>query len=340
MRIVCDGCGAKYQVDDSKVENRSFKFPCKKCGEKIVVRQNGVQAESATPEAPPAADEAFEPTTQLAYDDHLARQAEEEGAVWYVAVGKERVGPISASDVEAYIAQGEVTGTSFVWCDGMDDWTALEAVPALSRLLPQSHDAGLGAPTGENGVPADGGQTGGEDLFVSEQREATFDEPANSPVISTAQLTGQRHENSVLFSLDSLDNDSKPASGMMTPSATGNTEASGLIDLAMLAGDSQNLDNVFNQAGPSGAPMGAPIKPMASLVTQPKKSRIGLIIAAVAILVAGLTGAVVWFLLKPQQTSIKAATTVATTTPKPAAPAPQAKPVEKNSTLRMKTLDF
>ena len=64
-----------------------------------------------------------------------------------MAVGKERVGPISASDVEAYIVQGEVTSTSFVWCDGMDDWTALEAVPALSRLLPESNDEVFSAQT-------------------------------------------------------------------------------------------------------------------------------------------------------------------------------------------------
>ena len=160
MRIVCDGCGAKYQVDDSKVKNRSFKFPCKKCGAKIVVRQQETQTEPAAPDSQQVGNEAFEPTTQLAYDDHLARQADEEGAVWYVAVGKERVGPISASDVEAYIVQGEVTSTSFVWCDGMDDWTALEAVPALSRLLPESNDEVFSAQTGGNNLSADNYQSG------------------------------------------------------------------------------------------------------------------------------------------------------------------------------------
>ena len=66
--------------------------------------------------------------------------------------------------------------------------------------------------------------------------KATFDEAANSPVVSTGQLMVNDMKTLCLFSLDSLDNDSQPATGMMTPSATGNTEASGLIDLAMLAG--------------------------------------------------------------------------------------------------------
>lgn len=324
MRIVCDGCGAKYQVDDNKVLNRSFKFPCKKCGEKIVVRQSEA-SESDSGRAEDEADQgaAFEATTQLNYDDHLAQQADDEGAVWYVAVGQERVGPVTANDVQSYIDQGQVAAASFVWCDGMDDWAPLEAVPALARLLPNEVESPVSAnpfseaaspyanePVSSGPVDDDAG-----DLFVSEKREATFDEPPNSPVMSTAQLTGQRHENSVLFSLDSLDNDQVAQSSMMAPSATANTEASGLIDLAMLTGDGDNLDSIFSQGAPSAAPMGAPIKPMASLVTQPRNNRIGLIIAVVAILVAGLTGGVVWFLLKPQQNQSTVVTSAPPVTP-------------------------
>ena len=63
MRILCDACGAKYQVDDNKVRNRSFKFPCKKCGHTVVVRQ----ATEAEPQAEVSADGAFEATKQLKY---------------------------------------------------------------------------------------------------------------------------------------------------------------------------------------------------------------------------------------------------------------------------------
>jgi predicted Zn finger-like uncharacterized protein len=361
MRIVCDGCGAKYQVDDDKVLNRSFKFPCKKCGEKIIVRQSDAPDSGSEP-ADDGAEQgsAFEATAQLNYEDHLAQQAEDEGAVWYVAVGQDRVGPVTANDVQSYIDQGQVASASFVWCDGMDDWAPLESVPALARLLPvqaevssstnpfseaaspYSNELEVSQPEAESAVENDA-----DDLFVSEKREATFDEPPNSPVMSTAQLTGQRHENSVLFSLDSLDNEQPAQSSMMSPSATGNTEASGLIDLAMLTGDGDNLDSIFNHGAPNAAPMGAPIKPMASLVTQPKSNRIGLIIAVVAILVAGLTGGVVWFLLKPQQAQtpavaaapsvapvVKAAPktspkgAVAATKPKQAAAPVATKPVE------------
>ncbi len=37
MKIVCEECGSKYSVDDSKVQNKSFKITCKKCGNKIII---------------------------------------------------------------------------------------------------------------------------------------------------------------------------------------------------------------------------------------------------------------------------------------------------------------
>ena len=303
MRILCDACGAKYQVDDDKVRNRSFKFPCKKCGHTVIVRkaseENNERIVAAEAEAADVAG-AFEETKQLNYDQHLAQQAKEEGAIWYVAVGQERVGPVSADDVQAYIDQEQVTDASYVWSEGMDDWAPLGDVPALARLLPSSLAAPAGNPfqqpdsLGSDGAPdsqsnpfsepafaegaGDGAVAADSDLLVSDHGEATFDEPGDSPVVSTAQLMGQRHENSVLFSLDSLDNDDGASDGLMRPSATQNTEGSGLIDLAMLGGETDNLDKIFNPAAPASVPMGAPIKPMASLVTQPRSNRTGLIV--------------------------------------------------------------
>ena len=337
MRILCDACGAKYQVDDNKVRKRSFKFPCKKCGHTVVVRQ------SQSEEVAVASEEAFEATKQLNYDDHLAKQAKEDGAIWYVAVGQERVGPISADDVQAYIDQGQVTESSFVWADGMDDWSPLGEVPALARLLPERPNAVAATPS--TAEQDDNDQTRGDvspspfsdpvpedrqanpasdesDLFVSDHAEATFDEPGNSPVVSTSQLMGQRHENSVLFSLDSLDNEPQPdPSNLMHPNSDGNTEGSGLIDLAMLGGETDNLDRIFNSGAPNAAPMGAPIKPMASLVTQPRSNRMGLIIGAsifAALLAAGATFAVLKFTQKDGETVVAKPTQIP---PKPLAEA-------------------
>jgi DNA-directed RNA polymerase subunit RPC12/RpoP len=37
MKIVCEKCGSKYSVDDSKVQNKSFKITCKNCDNKIII---------------------------------------------------------------------------------------------------------------------------------------------------------------------------------------------------------------------------------------------------------------------------------------------------------------
>ena len=64
MRIVCDGCGAKYRVDD----NRSKIAPVNshvRNGAKIVVRQQETQTEPAAPDSQQEiGNEAFEPTTR------------------------------------------------------------------------------------------------------------------------------------------------------------------------------------------------------------------------------------------------------------------------------------
>ena len=47
MKIVCDSCGAKYQIADDKVAGKAFKLKCKKCGHIIVVNRSASEASSA-----------------------------------------------------------------------------------------------------------------------------------------------------------------------------------------------------------------------------------------------------------------------------------------------------
>ena len=68
----------------------------------------------------------------------------------------------------------------------------------------------------------------------------------------------------------------------MKPSAAGNTEVSGLIDLASLGGGTDNLDKIFGSGAPNAMPMGAPIKPNVSLVNQSGSSKILLIGGSIA----------------------------------------------------------
>jgi len=64
MKIICDQCGSKYSVDDSKVQNKSFKITCKKCGNKIIV-DNTKKAETGTDSSIPF-------VSQTNWDDDIA----------------------------------------------------------------------------------------------------------------------------------------------------------------------------------------------------------------------------------------------------------------------------
>ena len=113
--------------------------------------------------------------------------------------------------------------------------------------------------------------SGGDDLFGS-----VGEEPG--PRVSADQImTGQRSENSVLFSLSNLQalaasptpqaTEQPRMGGAMTPSATSvSEEASGLIDIRSLAGsladqkDITGVDDLISMSGGGFAPsLGAPV---------------------------------------------------------------------------------
>src|SRR6185295_12642326 len=38
MKVVCEGCNAKYQVPDARVAGKKLKIRCKRCGETVLIR--------------------------------------------------------------------------------------------------------------------------------------------------------------------------------------------------------------------------------------------------------------------------------------------------------------
>ena len=114
MNITCDSCQARYTISDEKVigVGRVFKVPCKQCGAEIVVE--GI------------------PETAAGTADDGAGQTTD---AWYYAVGQDRKGPVARADLADLIAAGTVTSETYVWRDGMDDWSTLGDVDELQSLL-------------------------------------------------------------------------------------------------------------------------------------------------------------------------------------------------------------
>jgi hypothetical protein len=64
-------------------------------------------------------------------DGTAAPAATPSAAVWYVEEAGQPIGPLTADDIAARIADGRMTGATLVWRAGMPDWVAASAAPDL-----------------------------------------------------------------------------------------------------------------------------------------------------------------------------------------------------------------
>ncbi len=277
MKIVCDSCGTKYSISDDKVRGKVFKIRCKKCSHIIVVRGNETSSVAAAPAAPAAAVEGggwhlvvdgdqVGPISDADVRGRIERaEINAETYVW-----KEGFADwlkLSAIPDFAHLVQPAEGG---VFADGSGSGGVNGSAEA-----PAANGGGLfGAAAGDDEAadvfgglaPASSRGGGGGDLFAS---PAVSAKPAASasgwPASSAAaaphdggrveNLTGQRHENSVLFSLSNLQSlaTSSPAAKPLAMSTAPTTEGSGLIDIRAMAastlGSSSSLGSSFGGGG-------------------------------------------------------------------------------------------
>ncbi len=244
MKIECDKCAAKYSIADEKVRGKTFKIRCKKCSNVIIVRDKAAGAGALDVEAEAPA-----------------------SAGWHLAINGETMGPMPEDEVRQRFAAGEVDRETAIWQEGFEDWLPLGEVDTFADLAaggaaaedpftsanqdeyaaasaqPVRASAAVAAPVAR--AAASGGSAGAG-------------EPSSPRV---TRLTGQRNENSVLFSLDSLQAlatgggnnaaNSRAAQQRSGPKALAtqapSSEGSGLIDIRALGA------MVGSDAGP--APM-------------------------------------------------------------------------------------
>lgn len=322
MRIVCDNCGAKYQISDEKVRNKVFKIRCKRCAHVIVVRANE-PAEAA--DAPAQSVEAA-----AAAEAPPAAEAPAPGAVWYVVINREQVGPLTPDQVLAHFERKEIDADTFTWAEGMADWVRLATIPEFAdhvaaaapqpeptEMLATSAVAGAAA-AAEQAAPAASGSLfddGDDDVIASNnQSESLFGDDKDGfdgggPRVSSGQqLRNQRNENSVLFSLDSLAADAEPNRPSVTN--TGGSDASGLIDISALGAPGGGasvapgaLDDAFGGGSDAGgfAPVSAaPAGPLPSYVTRPSGGGGGKIalFAVLGLLLLGGGGFAAWYAMR------------------------------------------
>ena len=265
MKIACPSCEAKYSIGDEKVQNRLAKIRCRKCGADIVidgrVEPPSISLAGVEGNAGAVASAGGAPQPEFTVD---------------FAENDQRT--LALSDVVAAYNAGQVTAETFVWSEGMSDWTPLGQVPAIVDALnvaasQPSHPEPasvrtVSSPPQPATTAARATMKGGasHDLFGrlanagSEEDVATSQGGGYDPH-PAAQTTGARNESSVLFSLSALtaSTKSKPA---FVPSASASVSSalddSGLIDLKALASQASATEAAA-AASPLGAPLGAPL---------------------------------------------------------------------------------
>ncbi len=311
MKITCQSCQSKYNVADEKVQGKIVKIRCRKCGATIVVQGNGGASANGSAGTNGSSASAV---------------ADADGAEWHVNVGEGEPRKMSLAElVDAYNA-GTVAQDTFIWTDGMDDWKPLSDVEPVTSALHAGAGAGpasvevpdFRAPIDEvpykapapapvavaaapepiaeprrAAVKRDGGRArdffaggGGEEVQTSAPAVPAMMAAAGPAADPDGKLTGQRNENSVLFSLAVLTKDADGRTQDEPPrSTTKNNDDSGLIDLKALAAKAESMrPPAVADASPFaaplgfGGPLGAPLGAMGGAGEQAPKSKVPLYI--------------------------------------------------------------
>ncbi len=330
MKIVCDSCGAKYSIADEKVAGKIFKIRCKKCSSVLEVRGDQTGAHPFGAVTSPQ-DPGGEPT-------------------WYIVVDGEQQGPLRPIELSQLFAKGSVGLDSYVWKEGFDDWKVAGDVADLATVFGGAAAQAKSAAADDTSSFGTGGDLFGDrngreptseidtssNMFAGFDESPTPTEAQDSPLGAAAdgsgaaagiaqfgggavgasapqRMTGQRNENSVLFSLTNLQQlasrggspaEAAPVAASQpsaSPSAPASVEGSGLIDIRALAksttpgtrtAPSQAVDDLLAiGTGGGGASLGVPLLGPAPLDTSDNNRWLwigGAAIAVLAIVGAGI----------------------------------------------------
>jgi predicted Zn finger-like uncharacterized protein len=286
MKITCQSCQAKYTIADEKVLGKIVKIRCKKCGATIVV--NGNDPNATTGGAPSIPDP---PGGLGAEDSWMVNVADGDQRTMGVAdiVDGYRAAVIAddtfcwKDGMSDWLPLVEIAELAAACGAGK---AAAEPVPApmpqpMAHLAPAPAPAtslaaaphSVAASPGNGSGPglapaatplaarrAGGGRAGSSDLFGGVAQAGGEDDVLTSapagmpqPREDPQKMTGERNENSVLFSLSAL---TAPA-GPKKPQAPSGAEASGLIDIKQLSAQLNSseekkrsrIDDIMNLAG-------------------------------------------------------------------------------------------
>jgi predicted Zn finger-like uncharacterized protein len=238
MKVVCESCQAKYQVPDERVAGKKLKIRCKRCGATVLIRGDLEQAAAPSTEL-----ESYAPPAGATAGSEAVPALE-----WHVSLDGTAHGPFNTDELIHWLNTQPDGWESHVWRDGFPDW--LDA-RACAELNPPSEQTSVAPPNSEE-APTDTFQNaalnvapilaeaaarrGAARASTIRARTTSSGYAASSPRIgATEAMTGERHEDSVLFSAQKLQTMTSAPAFSSNPGFTNADEGSGLIDIRALA---------------------------------------------------------------------------------------------------------
>lgn len=165
MRFFCDRCRTQYSLRDDKIGPNGAKIRCQKCQHVIHVHlaRGAADVEPLAQVALAAEDRgSTEPATPAQRDDeldsvfnrilesgpqHLQQHLSQAvvppalpepaatGAVWFIALNRDQVGPLTVEQVKEHFERGEIWPETLCWRQGLPSWAALSSVSELATVL-------------------------------------------------------------------------------------------------------------------------------------------------------------------------------------------------------------
>lgn len=279
MKINCQSCEAKYTIADEKVRGKTVKIRCKKCGAAILVKGEDV--------APALFEEEEDATRIFTNDNPLGMMSLSPAAPveWTVTLPDGEQRSASIDELSQLVATGAITGETYAWREGMEDWQPLSQLAELSSILPPPKPVAAPRPAVAAAAPFPAAPIAAEtpkaaarvaarrperaadqDLFGAAHRAGSDEQPVPPPEIVASpgvalpspkhNFTSERGEASVLFSVEAIRATGKPMPSR-APIARPET-----VDFGQLAsetpspmGSAGNFDGPSFNASAFGPPM-------------------------------------------------------------------------------------
>jgi len=127
IKVICHGCGARYQVRSDKVRGRRFRATCKKCGGIIVAH-----CTDAFTVMPGGSSGSSRPASAVQLDREDLDQ--DDDCTWYAVIGGKPHGPMNQNQIRRSFEQGQISERTYLWRAGDSEWRRFSEVADFASL--------------------------------------------------------------------------------------------------------------------------------------------------------------------------------------------------------------